>query len=46
MDPSGIILSENPALKQIMGHGPGDTMVGVNILNEPAVHGKRTRETV
>lgn len=34
MDPSGIILSENPALKQIMSHGEGDTMVGVNILNE------------
>jgi PAS domain S-box-containing protein len=35
MDPSGIVLSENPALKQIMSHGEGDTMVGVNILNEP-----------
>ncbi|MBP7738331.1 MAG: PAS domain S-box protein [Spirochaetes bacterium] len=35
MDPSGIVLSENPALKQIMSHGTGDTMVGVNILNEP-----------
>ncbi len=35
MDPSGIVLSENPALKQIMSHGKGDTMVGVNILNEP-----------
>ncbi len=35
MDPSGIVLSENLALKQIMGHREGDTMVGVNILNEP-----------
>jgi PAS domain S-box-containing protein len=34
MDPSGIILSENPALKQIMGHSPTDTIVGLNILNE------------
>ncbi len=36
MDPSGIILSENPALKQIMGHSPTDTLVGMNILDEPA----------
>ncbi|OHD66484.1 MAG: hypothetical protein A2176_03845 [Spirochaetes bacterium RBG_13_51_14] len=36
MDPSGIILSENPALKQIMGHGATDTLVGVNVLNETA----------
>ncbi|MBN2078639.1 MAG: PAS domain S-box protein [Spirochaetes bacterium] len=36
MDPSGIILSENPALKQIMGHSPTDTLVGMNILNEAA----------
>ncbi len=35
MDPSGIILSENPALKQIMSHGEAQTMVGVNILSEP-----------
>ncbi len=35
MDPSGIVLSENPALKHIMSHGKGDTMVGINILNEP-----------
>jgi len=34
MDPSGIVLSENPALKQIMGHSPTDTIVGLNILNE------------
>ena len=33
MDPSGIILSENPALKQIMGHGASDTLVGFNLLN-------------
>jgi PAS domain S-box-containing protein len=36
MDPSGIVLSENPALKQIMGHSSTDTLVGVNILNEHA----------
>ncbi len=36
MDPSGIILSENPALKQIMGHSPTDTLVGMNILDEAA----------
>jgi len=35
MDPSGVVLSENPALKQIMGHAQGETLVGVNILNEP-----------
>ncbi len=34
MDPSGIILSENPALKKIMGHGASDTLVGSNLLNE------------
>ncbi len=34
MDPSGIVMSENPALKQIMGHSQTDTLVGVNLLNE------------
>jgi PAS domain S-box-containing protein len=32
MDPSGIMLSENPALKQIMRHGT-ETRVGFNLLN-------------
>ncbi len=36
MDPSGIILSVNPALEYIMGHSPDKPMVGVNLLNEPA----------
>jgi len=36
MDPSGIVMSENPALKQIMGHSQSDTLVGVNLLNEQA----------
>jgi len=31
MDPSGIMLSENPALKEIMGHGD-ETRIGVNLL--------------
>jgi len=31
MDPSGIMLSENPALKKIMGHG-SDSRIGVNLL--------------
>ena len=35
MDPSGFILSENPALKQIMGHSPSDTLVGSNLINDP-----------
>jgi PAS domain S-box-containing protein len=35
MDPSGIIMSENPALKKIMGHSTSDTMVGYNLINEP-----------
>ncbi len=35
MDLSGIILSENPALKQIMGHNASDTLVGSNLFNEP-----------
>ena len=34
MDPSGIILSENPALKQIMGHNASDTLVGTSLFNE------------
>lgn len=32
IDPSGIMLSENPKLKEIMGHG-SQTRIGVNILN-------------
>ncbi len=32
MDPSGIILSENPTLKKIMGREAGDSVVGVNLL--------------
>jgi two-component system, sporulation sensor kinase A len=36
MDPSGIILSLNPALEHIMGHTSSRSMVGVNLLNEPA----------
>jgi PAS domain S-box-containing protein len=34
MDPSGIILSLNPALEHIMGHTSSRSMVGVNLLNE------------
>jgi len=33
MDPTGIMLSENPALKRIMGRKPDETIVGVNLLN-------------
>ncbi len=32
MDPSGIMLSENPSLKIIMGHGD-ESRIGVNLLN-------------
>lgn len=32
MDPTGIMLSENPALKRFMGHRPSETRVGVNLL--------------
>ncbi|HPJ38516.1 MAG TPA: PAS domain S-box protein [Spirochaetota bacterium] len=32
MDPTGIMLSENPALKRFMGHRPTETRVGVNLL--------------
>jgi len=32
MDPSGIMLSENSALKKIMGHGQ-ETRIGVNLLH-------------
>ncbi len=31
MDPLGIMLSENPALKNIMGHG-GESRIGINLL--------------
>ncbi|MBN1531525.1 MAG: PAS domain S-box protein [Spirochaetes bacterium] len=32
MDPTGIMLMENPALMVIMGRNPGDSVVGVNLL--------------
>ena len=32
MDPSGVMLSENPSLTEIMGRQPGETVVGVNLL--------------
>ncbi len=35
MDPVGIMLSENPALKRIMGHPPNVTRVGVNLFQHP-----------
>lgn len=35
MDPSGFILSENPALKQIMAHSSSETLVGSNLVNDP-----------
>jgi len=31
MDPAGIMLSENAALKQIMGHKPNETRIGTNL---------------
>jgi PAS domain S-box-containing protein len=30
MDPNGTMLSDNPALKEIMGHKPDETKIGVN----------------
>lgn len=33
MDPSGIMLSENSALKEIMGRKPTESVVGVNLLH-------------
>lgn len=33
MDPTGIILSENPAIKQIMGLDPGQSVVGMNFID-------------
>ena len=35
MDPSGIMLSENPALITMMGRKLEDTIVGVNLLKHP-----------
>ena len=35
MDPVGIMLTENPGLKKIMGHPPNVTRVGVNLLQHP-----------
>ncbi len=32
MDPTGIMLNENPALKRFMGHPVNETRVGVNLL--------------
>ncbi len=32
MDPVGIMLSENPGLKRIMGHPPNVTRIGVNLF--------------
>jgi PAS domain S-box-containing protein len=32
MDPTGIMLMENPALTAIMGRQPGETIAGVNLL--------------
>lgn len=34
MDPSGVVMSENPALKKIMGHEASDTLVGFNLLGD------------
>jgi PAS domain S-box-containing protein len=34
MDPTGIVIAQNPALKQIMGHEKNDTLLGINLLNE------------
>jgi len=35
MDPVGIMLTENPALKRIMGHPPNVTRIGVNLFQHP-----------
>ncbi|MCX7677666.1 MAG: PAS domain S-box protein [Spirochaetes bacterium] len=35
MDPVGIMLTENPALKRIMGHPPNVTRVGYNLFQHP-----------
>jgi len=35
MDPTGIMLSENDALKKIMGRTPEETVVGVNLMEQP-----------
>lgn len=32
MDPTGIMLSENPALKRFMGHPQNETRIGVNLM--------------
>lgn len=32
MDPTGIMISENPKLKELMGHGR-ETRIGINLLN-------------
>ncbi|MCP4133439.1 MAG: PAS domain S-box protein [bacterium] len=35
MDPSGVILGENPTMMDIMGRGPEESVVGVNLLKHP-----------
>ncbi len=35
MDPSGVMLSENAALRQMMGRGPDESIVGYNLMDYP-----------
>ncbi len=35
MDPSGVMLSENAALRQMMGRGPEESIVGYNLMDYP-----------
>lgn len=35
IDPTGIILTENPALRRIIGYGPDETRVGMNLTEMP-----------
>lgn len=37
LDPSGIMLSENPTLKKMMGYSNDETMVGLNLLKHNSI---------